>query len=159
MHKFAFILILFGFQSLQSQTLFNRPDSLITKTMSQDWDLDANHKHGTFKLNSYQPFYIHPIHISSNVNKSPQSEGLDKALPKPIDLDATEVKFQISFKTKVVQSFLFGKGDIWAGYTQVAHWQVYNKKLSRPFRELNYEPEIIATYPLYFKFLGFQARM
>lgn len=156
-----FISLLFGLFSLSmiGQTLFNRPDSLVTKTMSQDWDLEAHKKHGTFKLNSYKPFYIQPLHFSNDVNKSPQSVGMDNTLPEPIDLDATEVKFQISFKTKVVQSFLFGKGDIWAGYTQVANWQVYNKNLSRPFRELNYEPEIIATYPLNFRFLGFQARM
>lgn len=159
MHKSLSLLVAFFSIGMVSQTLFNRPDSLITKTMSQDWDLDPDHKHGTFKLNSYKSFYIHPIHYSSNVNKSPKSEGMDNRLPEPIDLNSTEVKFQISFKTKAVQSFLFGKGDIWVGYTQVAHWQVYNKKLSRPFRELNYQPEIIATYPLDFKFLGFQARM
>src|SRR5690606_20630245 len=64
-----------------------------------------------------------------------------------------------SFKTKILQSFLFGTGDLWVGYTQIAHWQVYNKKLSRPFRELNYEPELIANFPLNFNFLGFKARM
>ncbi len=159
MHKSILILILVSFQSLQSQGLFSRPDSLVTKTMSQDWELDADNRRGTFKLNSYKPFYVHPVHYSNSVNKSPQSENLDNALPEPVDLDNVEVKFQISFKTKVVQSFLFGKGDIWVGYTQVAHWQVYNKKLSRPFRELNYEPELIAAYPLDFKVLGFQAKM
>lgn len=159
MQKSILILILVSFQSLQSQGLFNRPDSLVTKTLSQDWELDADKRRGTFKLNSYKPFYVHPLHYSNSVNKSPQSEGLDNAVPEPVDLDNVEVKFQISFKTKVVQSFLFGKGDIWVGYTQVAHWQVYNKNLSRPFRELNYEPELIATYPLDFKVLGFQAKM
>lgn len=159
MHKSISLFLGLFSLAMTGQTLFNRPDSLVTKSMSQDWDLDANQKHGTFKLNSYKPFYIHPIHISNDVNRSPKSEGLDNRVPEPIDLDATEVKFQISFKTKVVQSFLFGKGDIWVGYTQVAHWQVYNKKLSRPFRELNYEPELIATYPLNFKVLGFHARM
>ena len=127
--------------------------------MSQEWELKKDDRRGTFRLNSYKPFYVHPIHYSTNINKNPKSEGLDNSLPEPVDLDNVEVKFQISFKTKVVQSFLFGKGDIWIGYTQVAHWQVYNKKLSRPFRELNYEPELIATYPLDFKVLGFQAKM
>lgn len=147
------------FQGLQSQNLFSRPDSLVTKTMSQEWELNKEDKRGTFRLNSYKPFYIHPLRMSTRVNKNPQSEGLDNSLAEPIDLDNAEVKFQISFKTKVIQSFLFGKGDIWVGYTQVAHWQVYNKSLSRPFRELNYEPELIATYPLNFNVLGFKAKM
>jgi len=159
MFKSLMILFLFAFQCVQSQGLFSRPDSLVTKTLSQDWELDSDSRRGTFKLNSYKPFYVHPIHYSGNVNQAPQSEGLDNALPEPINLDNVEVKLQISFKTKVIQSFLFGKGDVWVGYTQVAHWQVYNKKLSRPFRELNYEPELIATYPVDFKILGFQAKM
>lgn len=159
MQKSIVILILLSFQILQSQGLFNRPDSLVTKDMSQEWELNKTDKRGTFRLKSYKPFYVHPIHYSSEVNRAPKSVGLDNGLPENIDLDNVEVKFQISFKTKVIQSFLFGKGDVWVGYTQVAHWQVYNKKLSRPFRELNYEPELIATYPLDFKVFGFQAKM
>lgn len=159
MHKCFLILALLASSCIKSQSLFSRPDSLVTKTMSQEWELNKDDKRGTFRLNSYKPFYVHPIHYSSDVNRSPKSVGLDNELPENIDLDNVEVKFQISFKTKVIQSFLFGKGDVWVGYTQVAHWQVYNYKLSRPFRELNYEPEIIATYPLDFKFLGFQAKM
>lgn len=159
MYKILFVLILLVSFDTESQTLFSRPDSLITKTMSQEWELKKEDNHGTFRLNSYKPFYVHPLRMSTNVNKNPQSEGLDNELPEPVDLDNAEVKFQISFKTKVIQSFLFGKGDIWVGYTQVAHWQVYNKKLSRPFRELNYEPEIIAVYPVDFNVLGFKAKM
>lgn len=153
------VLILLASQSLSSQTLFSRPDSLVTKTMSQEWELNKDDKRGTFRLNSYKPFYIHPLRMSTDVNENPKSVGLDNTLPVPVDLDNVEVKFQISFKTKVIQSFLFGKGDIWVAYTQVAHWQVYNKELSRPFRELNYEPELMAVYPIDFKFLGFQSKM
>lgn len=159
MYKILFILMLLASLNAESQSLFSRPDSLITKTMSQEWELNKEDKRGTFRLNSYKPFYVHPVRYSSKVNRGPKSEGLDNEVPENLDLDNVEVKFQVSFKTKVIQSFLFGKGDIWVGYTQVAHWQVYNKKLSRPFRELNYEPEIIATYPIDFKVLGFQAKM
>jgi phospholipase A1 len=159
MYKSVLVFVLCISYGVKSQSLFSRPDSLVTKTMSQEWELDKDDKRGTFKLNSYKPFYVHPIHYSSDVNRAPKSESLDNELPENLDLDNVEVKFQISFKTKVVQSFLFGKGDIWVGYTQVAHWQVYNKRLSRPFRELNYEPELIAVYPVDFKFLGFQAKM
>lgn len=53
----------------------------------------------------------------------------------------------------------FGKGDLWVGFTQVAHWQLYNSDLSRPFRETNYEPEVIFTYPLRFSTGDFKMKM
>jgi phospholipase A1 len=52
-----------------------------------------------------------------------------------VDYDNVESKFQLSFKTKVLQSFFLGHGDLWVGYTQISHWQIYNNDLSRPFRE------------------------
>ena len=142
-----------------AQGLFKKKDSIVTKTLSQSWELDKEDKNGTFKLNSHRPFYVMPLHWSNRINKNPQSEGQASAFDEPLGLNSTEVKFQFSFKTKLLQSFLFGKGDLWAGYTQIAHWQVYNQKLSRPFRELNYEPELIAVYPLNFTFFGVNAKM
>ncbi|MBA6153858.1 phospholipase A [Gelidibacter maritimus] len=145
--------------NIKAQGLFRKKDSIITQTLSQAWELDRKDKNGTFRLNSYQPFYVMPVHWSNRINTQPQSVGQEPAFDEPIRLHSTEVKFQISFKTKVLQSFLFGTGDLWVGYTQIAHWQVYNKQLSRPFRELNYEPELIANFPLNFNLLGFNAKM
>ena len=159
-YQLTFIILAFTIShNLKAQGLFKKKDSIVTKTFSQSWELDKKDKNGTFKLNSYKPFYVMPMHWSNRINKNPQSVGGEPALEEPIDLHSTEVKFQISFKTKILQSFLFGKGDLWAGYTQIAHWQVYNQKLSRPFRELNYEPELIAMFPLDFNFFGLRAKM
>ncbi|RXJ52393.1 phospholipase A [Gelidibacter gilvus] len=155
---YVIFLVTLSFSS-NAQGLFKKKDSIVTKTLSQSWELEKKDKNGTFKLNSYKPFYVMPVHWSNRINKQPQSVGGEPVFDEPLELHSTEVKFQISFKTKVLQSFLFGKGDIWVGYTQVAHWQVYNQKLSRPFRELNYEPELIAVYPLNFSFFGVKAKM
>lgn len=59
-----------------------------------------------------------------------------------------EVIFQISFKYPVwVQENK--SQDIFSlfiGYTQKSFWQLYNKRNSSPFRESNYEPEIMINY-------------
>ncbi|MBJ7879594.1 phospholipase A [Gelidibacter salicanalis] len=156
---FVFIYLLTCSYALYAQGLFRKKDSIVTKSLSESWELDKKDKNGTFRLNSYKPFYVLPAQWTNRINEMPQSIGSEPAFDEPADLHSTEVKFQISFKTKLIQSFLFGKGDIWVGYTQTANWQVYNKQLSRPFRELNYEPELIINYPLDFNFLGFQAKM
>ncbi len=51
------------------------------------------------------------------------------------------------------------RGDLWVGYTQKAHWQVYNTKLSRPFSELNSQPEIILNFPNNIPVFGLNIRM
>jgi phospholipase A1 len=39
-----------------------------------------------------------------------------------------------------------------------SHWQIYNTA-PRPFREVNYEPELIFEFPVKFNLFGFKTRM
>ncbi|MAU72032.1 MAG: phospholipase [Pseudozobellia sp.] len=130
-----------------------------SKTLSELWELDEEHHRGTFLITSYKPIYFSLGKFSTNTNKNPQSEQRDNSLPQPIDLNVFETKFQLSMKTKVFYKVLWGKADVWAAYSQKAYWQIYNKELSRPFRETNYEPEIILNFPMNFTVLGFKGRM
>ena len=54
-----------------------------------------------------------------------------------------EVKFQISFQGKIWENDAF---DVGMAYTQQSFWQLYNKPLSSPFRESNFEPEIFIKW-------------
>lgn len=134
----------------------DKDTAIVTKTYSQRWELDIADKKGTFRLMSYKPIYITAGRISTHPNKQPQSENPEHNAAERTPYNNIEAKFQLSFKTKVIQDLLWGKGDIWVGYTQKAHWQIYNSDISRAFRELNYEPELIFKYPLRFNFLGGQ---
>jgi phospholipase A1 len=154
MYKFSLILFLLSSIAFGQE---NENDTIIiTKTYSQRWELNDADKNGTFRLMLYKPIYITAGRISSYPNKQPKSENPDYSATESSPYNNVEAKFQLSFKTKVVQDLLWGKGDIWIGYTQKAHWQIYNSDISRAFRELNYEPEIIFKYPLRFNFLGGQ---
>jgi len=128
----------------------NAQDQLLDKaiafqTMSQRWELDSINKKGTFRMTPYKPIFVTIVRWTDDPNEQPQSENPDYNQPLPIDYSQFEVKLDLSLKTKVAQGLIKGYGDIWVGYTQKAHWQAYNKELSRPFRELNYEPEIILS--------------
>jgi phospholipase A1 len=141
-----------------SQSFFGK-DAVIEKSLSERWELDEEDKNGTFKLTFYKPIYVLPVRWSSDPNQLTQSENPDNSFTEVQNYDQVEAKFQLSLKTKLIQSFLFGHGDIWLGYTQLANWQVYNDPISRPFRELNYEPEILVNFPMKLNLFGLDLRM
>ena len=139
-----------------AQELVENPPAL--KTISERWDLDRSQRQGTFKLRSYKPIYVTAGRWSSKPNDLPLSENPDFSTSEARDYNNFEAKFQLSFKTKVAQS-LFGTADLWVGYTQKAHWQLYNPQISRAFRELNYEPELMFTVPVDLKLPGLSLKM
>jgi phospholipase A1 len=69
------------------------------------------------------------------------------------------VKFQISWKAKAWQGVFGELGDLWVGYTQSSRWQLYDAQRSRPFRETNYEPEILLVFGTRYRLLGWEGRL
>ena len=151
----AFALFIFSVQAQQLDSGFIK----LSSTMAERWELgEENHK-GFFLITPYKPVYVTAGRWSSNPNTKPTSENPAYTLPFKVDYNNYEAKFQFSFKTKVARKIFWGHGDLWVAYTQKAHWQVYNKKLSRPFRELNYEPEIILNFATNYKVGGLKGSM
>ena len=128
MYKFTWFVI---FITTVAYSQDNNDTAIITKTYSQRWELELADKKGTFRLMSYKPIYITAGRISTYPNKLPQSENPEYSASERIAYNNIEAKFQLSFKTKVVQDLFWGKGDIWVGYTQKAHWQIYNSDISK----------------------------
>ncbi|HTU57503.1 MAG TPA: phospholipase A, partial [Polyangiales bacterium] len=84
----------------------------------------------TFTLQGYQPTYALITHLSS-FNYAPYV-AVD---PDNRDLSRGEIKFGFSLQTKVIDNLVGNNGDVWFAYTQTSYWQLFNTKLSSPFRE------------------------
>lgn len=109
------------------------------------WELARDSKLGIFNLRAYKPVYLLPTVWNSSPNKEPSSSDPD--IPaQPVSLKSVEAKFQVSFKTKALENLIGNNGDLWMAYTQTSHWQVFQGDDSRPFRESNYEPEVLLVF-------------
>jgi phospholipase A1 len=95
-----------------------------------------------YGINLYRPNYFLFARYSDNPNEHPFSPIFP---PEDLTIDEIEARFQLSFKFRLwaTDDRRFG---VWAAYTQQNQWQLYNDDVSRPFRETNYEPELMLTY-------------
>lgn len=126
--------------------------------LSQHWEISQESKRGTWNFRPHKPNYFLLGRYTDKVNYKPYETYFRAVNDPSIGLDNIESKFQLSFKLKAAED-LFGRGiDLWFGYTQQNHWQVYNKSISAPFRETNYEPEVFASIPTDYKILGLRGR-
>ena len=117
------------------------------------WAFDPDASRYTIRV--YRPNYLKVATYTDNPNEAPFKVLFDALNNPGAELDSTEAEFQISFKARIwaTEDKRFG---IWAAYTQQSQWQLYNEELSRPFRETNYQPELIASYNPDVSFGGFR---
>jgi len=125
--------------------------------MEKYWDmsLDPKKERNIFVLWPYRPNYLLPLAYNSSPN---DDTDLDFD-PKAKSL-YNEVKFQLSFKFKIWRDIVRNltiqdiiekstgiRGvDLWVAYTQQSFWQLYNSAFSAPFRDTNYEPELLFNF-------------
>lgn len=127
--------------------------------LSQVWELPQSEKRGTFRLLPHKANYVLPVNYSSRINAFPGSPAADHTVSSPLAFDKTEAKFQLSFKVKAIEDAFGDNGDLWLAYSQQSNWQMYNNGNSSPFRETNYEPEVIFSLRTDHKFLGWDWRL
>ena len=96
----------------------------------------------SFVITPHRPNYILPFTYNSNVNTEPYRPFIVLD-PDADKIDDVEVKYQLSFKIPLIMEVFNEKTNLWFAYTQVAYWQLYNDDISAPFRETNYEPELL----------------
>ena len=109
------------------------------------WELDQPYQRGVFKFRPHHGSYL----IATRTYRPNEEPYLPyRRLADNSNLSKTELAYQLSFKMKMLQG-AFGKPvDLWFGYTQNSFWQAANSKASSPFRETNYQPEVMAIAPI-----------
>jgi phospholipase A1 len=119
------------------------PEDTVSR-MVQEWELDRSSKRGVFNFRPHRPSYLLLANYSTSSNDTP----FDEFTPGGIKSKHVELTYQISFKMKMIEQLLSTPVDLWFGYTQNSFWQAYNRAASSPFRETNYQPELMLTTPL-----------
>jgi phospholipase A1 len=122
------------------------PEPKPSSLLDQRWELTADQKQGTFRVDPHKPVYILAAFHSSRANDKPSSPSDDHTVFNSLGLQNTETKFQLSLKSKLWENILGDYSDLWFGYTQSSRWQVFNGAKSRPFRETDYEPELLLNF-------------
>lgn len=126
--------------------------------LAERWDLEDSSS-ADFAPRAYHPVYLLPATWTRGVNRRPESPATDHSVAEDQPLKSVEAKYQISLKARLGQQVLGTPVSLWGGYTQSSRWQVYNGAISRPFRETDYEPELIAVLPLQADVMGWKLRM
>lgn len=144
-------LYLLSFASCYSQPHSNNYQG----SLSKRWLIKSD-SIKRFKIEPYKPVYFLVANYTTDINNFPTSDNSLNTIEEPSDFSDTELKFQLSFKTRAVRNLLGKKigGDVWVGYTQSSRWQLYSANISRPFRETNYEPEIMLVFPTNYRIFG-----
>lgn len=133
------------------------PDGQANSYLERMWELTDTSKNGIFRFRPYQPNYLMPWQRTSRPNVQPSSPTHQNTA---VDhLQPTEVRFQLSFKTKLWQEAMGSPIDLWFAYTQQSKWQLYNGTRSSPVRETDYAPELILSMPMDIKLPGLHWKM
>lgn len=121
--------------------------------LTRAWDLDGQGNpdiSGIRRLEPYRKNYL-LIRNTSGINQSPTSPAPDHSVLTPYPYQKVETKFQFSVKSEIgnyrdLEFLGFKNFRLWGAFTQQAYWQAFNVGNSSPFRETNYEPELIGTF-------------
>jgi phospholipase A1 len=104
-----------------------------------------------FSVSLHRPNYFLVTTYNNNPNIE-LYENADQEAPKRY-----EAKFQLSIRMLVWPELFNGKADLYTAYTQLSFWQIYS--YSSPFRDTNYEPELLLSFDTDFNVLGLTNRL
>jgi phospholipase A1 len=119
--------------------------------LTRAWDLDGLGNPDLAGVRRLEPYRANRVMVqhTSRINTQPSSPA--HVSLSPYAYQPNELKFQFSAKSEIgnfreLELLWFRDFRLWAGFTQQSYWQLFNGSQSSPFRETNYEPEIIGTF-------------
>ena len=118
--------------------------------LARFWELEPGSSCGVFRFRGYRPISVSVVGADT-VNDQPSSPAPDHTAA-PINYRRTEMRLQLSVRTKLAQGLLTQGAaqrldSLWFGYTQQSYWQLFSGDISRPFRNTDHEPEVVYVYP------------
>ena len=131
----------------EASTKATEPEPLTNTVLDYRIQQEAVSLDSSFSLIAHRPSYFLLFSYIDDPNETP-FDPISQSPLQDQQLENLEVKFQISFRVPVNRNFFFRGSHLWFAYTQLSLWQLYNKDISSPFRETNYEPELLWTFPL-----------
>lgn len=120
----------------------NKLESRFDRRVCHEWRL----RYEPFVLVPHKPSYF----IASWVDDLDEQNAI---------YDDYETKFQISFKVPLSKHKKDTKWLLFFGYTQLSVWQMFNLDHSAPFRDTNFEPELMLFRLSNFDILGMKLRL
>jgi phospholipase A1 len=155
--RFALAVVLVAMSAAFPGGLFAGPQDAAVEPKASYftslWQLDPEARASMPGVTFHRSNYALVLSYNAFPNPAPlQAVDPDKTLVKP------EVTFQLSFKARLWRD-IFGENlALWAAYTQRSFWQLYNFDDSSPFRDTNYEPELLLTLGTRLDLLGLNLR-
>ena len=113
-------------------------DALDKRLKAEQWD-----EYEPFTLLPHESNFLVPVSYVDGIAGTISRDGVSAPA------DNLEAKFQLSLKTPLWTNIYKDRGYLFFAFTQQAYWQAYNSEVSSPFRENNYEPELILMLPHY----------
>lgn len=129
------------------------PEAPISR-VTQLWELDDPSKRGMFNIRPHRDNYL----LLANYSNASNDQPFKEFTPGGVETQHVELTYQLSFKMKMLEDIATTPIDLWFGYTQQSFWQAYNRKASSPFRETNYQPEMMLVMPINKRFAGIDFR-
>ncbi len=121
--------------------------------LTRAWDLDGRGNPDSGGVRRLEPYRANRVmvHHTTRINAQPSSPAAGNTVGAPHAYQPNELKFQFSAKSEIgnfreIDLAWFDDFRLWAAFTQQSYWQLFNGAQSSPFRETNYEPELIATF-------------